>query len=143
VTPISGYVTTPDVQNLRGRYLQPGQRDLVTMVENTRILVAAIDVPEEDISGVAVGSEVTLYTWSYPGRQFKGSVSSIAPIASDDNPVGRSFVRVRTEIPNSEGLLKPKMTGYAKIRIEERPVWDILIRPLVRWVRIEVWSWLP
>jgi len=52
-------------------------------------------------------------------------------------------VRVRTEIPNPDGTLKPKMTGYAKIKIEHRPVWDVLFRPFLRWLRIEVWSWLP
>jgi putative peptide zinc metalloprotease protein len=143
VSPISGYVTSTDVQNLRGRYLQPGQRDLVTVIENTRSLVAFIDVPEEDISGVDVDNEVRLYTWSYPGREFRGRVSAIAPVAANDNALKLSFVRVRTEIPNPDGLLKPNMTGYAKIRVEERPVWDILFRPLLRWMRIEVWSWLP
>ena len=48
-----------------------------------------------------------------------------------------------TEIPNADGTLKPKMTGYAKIKIEHRPVWDVLFRPFLRWLRIEVWSWLP
>jgi putative peptide zinc metalloprotease protein len=143
ISPIGGYVTTPDVQNLRGRYLQPGQRDLITLVENTSIVVATIAVPEEDISGVDIGAEVTLYTWSYPGRAFKGEVTAIAPIASSDALWGGTYVRVRTEIPNADGLLKPQMSGYAKIRLEERPVWDIIFRPVLRWMRIEVWSWLP
>ncbi len=143
LSPISGYVTTPDIEHHEGLYLQPGQRDLVATIENTKVLVAGIDVPEEDISGVSIGSEVTLYTWSYPGREFQGKVTAIAPVASDDNPQKRSVVRVRTEIPNPDGTLKPKMTGYAKITIEHRPVWDVLFRPFLRWLRIEVWSWLP
>jgi len=142
-SPISGYVTTPDIQNLRGRYLQPGQRDLIATIENTKVLVAAIEVPQEDISGVSVGGEVTLYTWSYPGRAFKGTVSAISPVASDDNPAHYSYVRVTTHIPNADGILKPKMTGYAKIMVTHRPVWDVLFRPLLRWARVELWSWLP
>jgi len=53
------------------------------------------------------------------------------------------YVRVTTHIPNAGGVLKPKMTGYAKIMVAHRPVWDVLFRPLLRWVRIELWSWLP
>jgi putative peptide zinc metalloprotease protein len=143
LSPISGYVTTPQVQHLRGRYLQPGQRDLVATIENTKVVVAEIEVPQEDIAGISVGNHVALYTWSYPGRRFEGTVSAIAPVASEDNLRQRSFVRVKTEIENADGALKPNMTGYAKIRVDERPVWDVLFRPLLRWVRIEVWSWLP
>ncbi len=48
-----------------------------------------------------------------------------------------------TEIPNQEDLLKSEMTGYAKIAIEDRLVWDVLLRPIYRWFKVEFWSWIP
>ena len=143
VSPISGYITTPGIDRLYGRYLQPGQRDLVATIENTKNLIAEIDVPEEDIEGISVGSKVTLYTWSYPKREFEGAVTQIAPTAAAEEVTLLKMVRVQTKIPNPDGVLKPEMTGYAKIEVGERPVWDILFRPFLRWLRLEVWSWLP
>lgn len=143
VSPIDGQVTTPRIEQLQGRYLKPGQRDLVATIEDTRVLIAEIEVPEEDIEGVAIGNEVTLYTRSYPEQAFRGSVTGVAPVALDDDLKESKVVRVVTEIPNPGGVLKPEMTGFAKIEVEDRPVWDVLFRPFLRWLRIEVWSWIP
>jgi putative peptide zinc metalloprotease protein len=59
-------------------------------------------------------------------------------VASSDRAV-----RVITEIPNPDGLLKSDMTGYAKIATGQRPVWDVLLRPFLRWCMVEVWYWIP
>ncbi len=142
-TPISGQITTPRVEQVLGRYLKPGQRDLVATVEDTRILVAEVLVPEEDIDGVEIGNEVSLITWSYPDREFLGQVREVAPVAVTDELQRRKVVRVLIEIPNPGGELKPEMTGFAKIEADTRPVYDVLFRPLWRWLRIEVWSWIP
>jgi putative peptide zinc metalloprotease protein len=142
-SPIAGQITTPRVELIRGRYLKPGQRDLVATIEDTRTIVAEVLVPEEDIDGVEVGNEVTLITWSYPDRAFKGQVREIAPQATTDELKRRKVIRVLTEIPNPHGELKAEMTGQAKIETTTRPVYDVLFRPLWRWIRIEVWSWIP
>ncbi len=38
-------------------------------------------------------------------------------------------------------LLKPQMTGTAKIHCGERRVIALLSRRLVRYLRVEFWSW--
>jgi len=142
-SPIAGQITTPRVEMIRGRYLKPGQRDLVATIKDTRTVVAEVLVPEEDVDGVMIGNEVTLVTWSYPERAFIGRVREIAPQATTDELTRRTVVRVLTEIPNPQGELKPEMTGFAKIETTTRPVYDVLFRPLWRWIRIEAWSWIP
>ncbi len=142
-SPIAGQITTPRVEMIRGRYLKPGQRDLVATIEDTRTIVAEVLVPEEDIDGVEIGNEVTLIIWSYPERAFIGRVREIAPQATTDELTRRTVVRVLTEIPNPEGELKAEMTGFAKVDSTTRPVYDVLFRPLWRWIRIEAWSWVP
>jgi putative peptide zinc metalloprotease protein len=54
-----------------------------------------------------------------------------------------TVVRILTEFPNNDGRLKSNLTGYAKIATHDKPVWRVLLWPLIRWVMVEVWSWIP
>ncbi len=163
-SPIDGRVVTPRVEELAGTYLKPGQRDLAVQIEDASVISAQVEVPEEDAAAVRVGAQVKVVPWAYHNRTFLGKVVSIAPIASTNaadkttaNVYGQTqgtaqvsmsnstfkVVRVLTEIPNEDALLKTDMTGYAKIATEDRPVWDVLFRPLIRWVKVQVWYWIP
>jgi multidrug resistance efflux pump len=162
-SPIAGHIVTPHIEELAGTYLKPGQRDLVAEIEDGRTVRAEVEVPEEDIGDVTIGSEVTVVAWAFHKQSFKGQVVRIAPVAAaaeadaqtavvdqpgqGPTPVQvaspERAVRVITEIPNPEGLLKSDMTGYAKIATGPRPVWDVLLRPLLRWCMVEVWYWIP
>jgi len=163
-SPISGRIVTPHVDELSGVYLKPGQRDLVVQIEDARTIRAEVEVPEEDVADVRVGAGVKVVPWAFHDVTFHGTVVSIAPIAAantaDSNTatvVGGTqgpsqvamssspdrMVRVITEIPNPDGLLKTDMTGYAKIATSDRPVWDVLFRPIIRWFKVEVWYWIP
>ena len=164
VSPIAGRIVTPRVQDLVGTYVKPGQRDLVVQVEDPRVLDAEVEVPEEDAAGIAIGAPVEIAPWAYYDKTFVGRVASIAPVATTNTTSqydttfsgqtvttgrvavaseGWQVVRVITEIPNPDGLLKSEMTGYAKIATGDRPVWDVLLRPLIRWLKVEVWYWIP
>jgi hypothetical protein len=50
-------------------------------------------------------------------------------------------VLVTTEIENGSLLLKPDMTGRAKISCGDRSIFDVLTRRLARVIRVEFWSW--
>jgi len=162
--PIAGRVVTPRIEELQGTYLKPGQRDLVAQIEDSRVMRAEVQVPEEDVADVRVGARVKVVPWAYHDRVFTGQVVSIAPIAATETAdassatvVGQGeaptqmamantadkVVRVITEFDNKDGLLKSEMTGYAKIGTGDRPVWDVLLRPIIRWCMVEVWYWIP
>ncbi len=141
VSPIAGRVVGPGLETLEGRFLEAGRRDLLLEVQDGRTLVAEIVVPEEDLAGVSVGSEVAVAVWAFHDRTFSGRIASIAPVAGAQT--GPRSVRVATEIPNGDGLLKPGMTGYAKIAVGRRPGWYLLLGPLIRWSEVKVWYWLP
>jgi putative peptide zinc metalloprotease protein len=146
-SPVSGRVVTPHIEQLAGTYLKPGRRDLVAEIEDGRTVRAEVAVPEETIGEVTLGAGVRLHAWAYHDRTFEGRVVSIAPVAAETDPSspqpGKVAVRVLTEIANPEGLLKSDMTGYAKIAASRRPVWRVLFDPLVRFIMVEVWSWIP
>ena len=50
-------------------------------------------------------------------------------------------VRVTTRIPNPSLLLKPQMTGHAKIICGQRRLIELAGRRLVRFFKVEFWSW--
>jgi hypothetical protein len=52
-----------------------------------------------------------------------------------------STILVTTEIDNSSLLLKPGMTGQAKIYCGERRIIELIWRRLARMFKVEFWSW--
>jgi hypothetical protein len=70
---------------------------------------------------------------------FEGQVTQIAG-HTDDGELEPIFM-VLAKVPNPEGLLKPGMTGHAKIYCGKRPAYKILLWRIVRWFRVEFWSW--
>lgn len=139
IMPIDGRLTNLKLRNLTGKYLDEG--DLFTTVQDDRVLWTEISVPEADLPFVAVGAGARLKLWAYSQRYFTGKVTQI-DTATSDTPTGR-VVKVILEVPNPEGLLKPGMTGYAKIAAEEEPLAVAFTHRLVRFVTVEMWSWLP
>jgi len=140
--PLAGRIVTPRPEFQTGRFLKEG--DLFAAVEDNRVMRAEILAPETDIGVVRTEASVRLRVWAYPLRDFTGRVASIAPVVetNPDNPFVRA-VRVTIEIPNPDGLLKSQMTGVAKIAAGNQLLIVAFTRALVRFVMIEMWSWLP
>jgi multidrug resistance efflux pump len=139
VAPHSGVVVTPRLREKIGAFLKPG--DLVAEVHALETVRAEINVPERDIGDVRVGQEGDLRLRAYPGRTFTGRVTAIAPAADTTALAQGRTVRVTIAIPNEEGLLKPHLTGYARIECGNRRAIDLLTRGLRRYLRVEFWSW--
>jgi hypothetical protein len=63
-----------------------------------------------------------------------------ARLASNDN----RYVRIYADLDEPVPGLVPYMTGYARIVISKDDLlWKAVARPVVRFARTEVWSWLP
>ena len=140
ISPISGEITTKDLDYLPGSYLKHGTT--FAEVEDTRTIRIQIAVPESDIGEVKIGAKVSLRLWAYPNREFSAEVSAIQPAAADTTTAGK-MVTVTSQMDNPEGMLRSGLTGYAKIRGEETIVAIAFTKALVRFVRVEIWSWLP
>lgn len=69
------------------------------------------EIYEQDIGLIKLGQTVLATLDAYPGRTFNGKVGFIYPTL---NPATRT-VKVRVELPNPDGLLKPMM--YAQLEI--------------------------
>ncbi|MFU8821035.1 MAG: efflux RND transporter periplasmic adaptor subunit [Gammaproteobacteria bacterium] len=99
--PVSGVV----IERLAalGDYVQTGQ-PIYRLVDLSR-LWAQLEVYESDLQWLALGQTVHFSTQSYPGERFEGAVAFIDP-AVDSR---KRTARVRVEVANSDGRLKPGM----------------------------------
>jgi len=140
VSHIAGVISTPNLRETVGRRVDRG--DLIATVNDLSRIRAEIAIPEKEMADIAVGQAVLLKLRAFPSQSFRGSIRSIAPIASarDELVAGRA-VLVSAEFDNREQLLKPEMTGHCKIYCGQRRLLDVLTRRLVGYIRVEFWSW--
>jgi multidrug resistance efflux pump len=138
-TPIAGHVVSGSLQFAVGDYLQRGQQ--LASVEDTDHVQVEILMPEDDINEIKVGSRAWAKLWGVPNSSFPGRVTRIAPSAQAQ-PYGK-VVRVYMELDRPVEQFKPQMTGYAKVRGHWYPLIMAFIRPILRFILVEFWSWLP
>ncbi|RZO87230.1 MAG: HlyD family efflux transporter periplasmic adaptor subunit [Oceanococcus sp.] len=137
--PISGQVVAPDLRFSIGRYLEPGER--LATIENNSKLDAELHIPEFAASHARLGATATLKSWMRPDQPYAGTVKAIAPSA-EAGENGR-IVRVLIEVSDADSDLRVDMSGQAKIEAETGPAIIAFSRALMRFVRVELWSWLP
>jgi len=105
-TPIGGTVIRRHVAE--GQYVQEGD-PLFEIADLSKLWLYA-DIYEDELPLISVGQAVELTVRSMPGEVFAGQVAFIDPIVQ---PNSRT-VRVRLDINNTDGRLKPDM--YARVR---------------------------
>ena len=159
-SPVAGIVATPsrELRDMIRRFVAKGE--LIARVHDLRTVTAQILVSEKEIADVSVGQEVVLRARAFPERTFHGTVTSIATAAwpgagaapgggqtaaaafspSGGSGAPKSLV-VTTQIANDSLLLKPEMTGQAKVMCHPRRIVDLITRRLARTFKVEVWSW--
>jgi hypothetical protein len=156
----SGIVATPtrQLKELRRQLVKKG--DLISKIYDPGAMTAEIIISEKEITDVKVGQKVSLKALTYPDLTFDGTVMAISvaaqeaqgggqPSSSSASP-GASLIRtgsasktilVTTQLDNSSLLLKPEMTGHAKIYCGQRSLIDLLRWRLARVIKVEFWSW--
>jgi Cu(I)/Ag(I) efflux system membrane fusion protein len=108
-SPISGVVIHKN--GFEGMYLKTGDR-IYTIADLSQVWVK-LDVYESDLSWIRNGQEVEFETEAYPGEIFKGKIGFIDPFLNTKTRT----VKVRVNVPNSEGKLKPEMFVRAVVSV--------------------------
>lgn len=109
--PSSGVVLEkPAVEGMR---FMPGEM-LFRIADLSTVWLLA-EVFEQDIGGIRVGQTVQVAIDAYPERSFSGKVGFIYPVLATETRT----VKVRVELPNSDGLLKPGLYGNVALAAEE------------------------
>jgi multidrug resistance efflux pump len=140
VSPVDGIVTTHKLKERIGQAVKKGE--LITKVHAMQTVTVEIAVPEKEIADVKVGQKVVLKARAYPWTSFEGKVTAIAPVVTEpkETEIERSIL-VTTQLANASLLLKPDMTGQAKIYCGQQRLVEIVLRRLVRFLKVEFWSW--
>jgi len=137
--PFDGNILTLHLKDRTNSYLDKGQP--LATIESTGTVTAEIAVPESDVQYVDPGATVRVRPVAFFNRQFEGTVTLL-----DRNVTTESFgstVKVIATIDNHDGKLNTGMTGVAKIRGETMPVWKAFSQAIIRFVKVQVWSWIP
>lgn len=145
--PFEGYLVDSHLDFKKGAYLKVG--DIFATAQNNSQPLVEVQLPEYDMEGVEVGAAAQVKLYAYPNSSLVGKVLSIQPAAlptsgstTGTEAVARMF-RVLIEVEKPPFSLKAGMTGYAKMNAGYQPLGMLLARPIVRFIQIEMWSWLP
>jgi putative peptide zinc metalloprotease protein len=147
--PFEGYLVDSHLDFKRGAYLKVG--DVYATAQNNSDPLVEVQLPEYDMEGVEVGATAQVKLYAYPNSSLTGKVLSIQPAAlpsasgGQPSPAETSarIFRLLIEVDKPPFSLKAGMTGYAKINAGYQPLGLLLARPILRFVQIEMWSWLP
>jgi putative peptide zinc metalloprotease protein len=108
-------------------------------IANLDSMWVLMKVSEKDWEVLKEGQNVKLKVKSCPFSSFWGKVFKISQKAEKDQ--AKNVFRVSCKIENENRLLKPGMSGYAKIYCGKKSIFDLLTRRIVSYFRVEVWSW--
>ncbi len=136
ITPRPGAVFGEELPRLVGQYFPKGAE--ICRVADTRQLLARIQASERVIGDVRVGHPVRLKVGAYPDQVFRGRVAKIGGESETDQN-NQAVYRVELVIENTDDLLRPGMTAFARIEFGRRMIGAILLHKLRQALRPELW----
>jgi cobalt-zinc-cadmium efflux system membrane fusion protein len=110
LSPISGTVIFRDV--VKGEHVGPEK--ILFTVSDLSTLWAVLDVYEKDLPTIQKESAVAVTTSIYPEKRVPGKIMVISDLIDEK----LRTIKIRVEVDNTEGLLKPNM--YVQGNIENR-----------------------
>lgn len=135
-SPGAGMILGEDMRKMIGRRYSRGEE--ICRVGELENFMLRIDVSERDISEVRLDSPVRFKLKTVPGRTFTGQVSKInaEPIP---NQYGQLFYPVEVLVDNADGMLRPGMTGFARISFGRQSIGLIISEKVWQSLRPELW----
>lgn len=103
LSPLNGVVLEKPAQE--GMRFMPGE--LLFRIADLSWVWLLADVFEQDIAELRLGQIVQVHINAYPERLFSGKIGFIYPTLATETRT----IKVRVELPNSEGFLKPGLYG--------------------------------
>jgi len=103
VAPRSGYIVERNINE--GTQIRTDANTNIFTISDLKSIWIWANVHESDMAKVKEGDNVKVTTIAYPDRMFEGTIKKIGTML---DPASR-VIRVRTELSNEDGLLKPEM----------------------------------
>ncbi len=112
-SPIEGFVVERKI-NVNMQIRSDNSNNMFTISDLKKVWGVA-NVYEADIAEVKVGQKVSVLTLAYPDKVFIGTITNINSTLDPDSRV----LKVRVELDNKEGYLKPDMFATVKLHTSE------------------------
>lgn len=119
--PRSGYIVERNINE--GLQIRTDNSSAMFTISDLKTVWVWANVYESDLSKVREGDNVVVTTIAYPDRILKGQITKIGTML---DPASR-VIKVRTELDNPDGLLKPEM--FATITISPQTKHKVLAIP--------------
>jgi len=103
VAPRSGYIVERSITE--GTQIRNDNNTNILTISDLKTVWVWANIHESDLAKVSEGDEVQVKTIAYPDKIFNGRVKKIGTMLDPDSRV----IKIRTELNNNEGLLKPEM----------------------------------
>lgn len=111
LSPVNGVVIDKPAQE--GMRFMPGE--LLFRIADLSTLWLIAEVFEQDINEIRLNQSVQLSINAYPNKVFSGKVGFIYPTLTTETRT----IKVRIELPNNDGLLKPGLYGSVTLLARE------------------------
>lgn len=137
--PIAGLVLTGDLsQRLGSRVTQGEVLYEIAPLSDYRVV---LKVDERHIDDIARKQRGQLVLSSLPDDAFAFEVTRLTAIAMAEG--GINHFRVEGRLLETAPALRPGMEGVGKVTAGYRPLLWVWMQPVVDWLRLWLWRWLP
>jgi cobalt-zinc-cadmium efflux system membrane fusion protein len=120
-SPRSGFIVERNITE--GTQIRNDNGTNVFTISDLKTVWVWANVHESDIATVHEGDNVVVRTIAYPDKTFEGTIKKIGTMLDPDSRV----IKVRTELVNNNGLLKPQM--FATIGITSKQLLKVIAIP--------------
>lgn len=121
MAPRSGYVVERNITE--GTQIRNDNNTNIFTISDLKTVWVWANIHESDLAKVAEGDDVQVKTIAFPDMLFQGKVKKIGTMLDPDSRV----IKIRTELNNSNGLLKPEM--FASIIVTSKSKVNVLAVP--------------
>jgi multidrug resistance efflux pump len=139
VAPFDGTVVSGDLSQMLGTPVERGKVLFeIAPLDGYRVI---LQVDERDIGYIGIGQRGRLALAGLPAHLVGFIVTKVTPIATAEE--GQNFFRIEAHLDDGSIQLRPGMEGVGKIETGRASLFWIWTHPLVEWVRLSAWKWLP
>lgn len=137
--PIAGLVLEGDLSQRLGSQVSQGEMLFaIAPLSGYRVV---LKVDERYITEIREGQKGNLILSSLPDDTWSFEVTRVTAIAIAEG--GINYFRVEGKLINPGTALRPGMEGIGKISAGYRPLLVVWMQPVIDWLRLWFWRWLP
>ncbi len=137
--PFDGIVVSGDLSQALGSPTQRG--DVLFEIAPLNDYRVILEVDERDIRELTVEQSGEMVLAGRSDTVIPFRVTHITPVS--ESKEGRTYFRVEAALSKQVDFLRPGMKGVGKITIGERKLIWVWTRPLLDWLRLNLWTWWP